>query len=174
MKLYLLRALKYFAFCCVLAVAIVAALLLLGLADVRFNQPRELAAGFGTIAAMLALMAALYPKLTFTRRRVKGDLSPEGELILLNAFRSAGFEPVGEATAEVWHFRAKQWNRRLRRFFDDEIIVTQEADGWLQLDGHRTEVLRVLYHWDAFARGGAQRAQREQQEQQEQQEQKND
>lgn len=152
---YLLRSVKYFCGCCVLAGVLIAALLLLGWSRYGLDDGQAFWQHAAALAGMLALLAALYPKLCFTQRRVKGRLDEAGRTVVLHAFRSAGYEPVAEE-AGLWRFRGKGFGRRLRRLFDDEIVVRQESDGWLTLDGHRTEVFRVLHRWDAFARGEAQ------------------
>ena len=152
---YVLRSAKYFCACCVLAAVLVAALLLLGWSRYGLDDGAAFRQQTALLVAMLAFMAALYPLLTFTKRRVRGDWSPEGQNVVLNAFRSAGYEPVGEPSGGAWHFRCKHFGRRLRRLFDDRITVTQEPDGWLLLDGPRTEVFRVLHHWNAGARQDA-------------------
>ena len=146
---YVLRAVKYFCACCLLAAAVVAGLMICGQSRFGFDDMPALAEHVGMMLACFAAVAALYPKIGFTRRKVAGDLSDEGRATLLHAFAEAGFEPVGEAEG-VLRFRAKSFARRLRTFFDDEIRVTQEG-AWLVLDGHRTEVLRVLHRWDAYA-----------------------
>lgn len=148
---YFLRSIKYFCACCVFAVVLIAGLMLCGWSRYGFDDGAELAGQFAVMALLFALLAALYPKLCFTRRRVAGDLSEQGVRIVRNAFRAAGYEPAGEQ-AGVWRFRCKGFGRRLRRLFDDEIAVTQQP-GWLTLEGHRTEVFRVLQHWDATATG---------------------
>ena len=146
---HLLHAVKYFLACCLLAAVVVAGLMICGQSRFGFDDVPALAEHVGMMLACFAVASALYPKIGFTRRKVAGDLSDEGRATLLNAFAAAGYEPVGEA-AGVLRFRAKTFGRRLRRFFDDEITVTQEGQ-WLVLDGHRTEVFRVLHHWDAYA-----------------------
>ena len=148
---YALRSIKYFGACSVLALVLVALMVAFGLADVRLDEWQEDAPRFATLFGLLALLAALYPKLTFTRRRVKCDFSSAGKAVVRNAFRSAGYEPVA-TEGNCWRFRQRSFIRRLRRLFDDEITVAPADEGWLTLEGHRAEVFRVLCHWDAGAR----------------------
>lgn len=148
---YLKRSIKYFCASCVLSAVLVTAMIACGFTDFDFSDSAPLWQHTVVLLAILALMAAIYPALTFTKRRVAGTLSPEGKAVVLNAFRKAGYEPAGEPEAGVWRFRYKSLGRRLRRLYDDEIVVTQE-EGCLLLDGHRAELFRVLHHWDAYAR----------------------
>lgn len=147
---YLLRAIKYFLFCCVLASVVVAGLLLAGWSQYGFEDGSLFARQCLVMIGILAAIAAIYPKIGFTKRRVAGDLSAEGRATAMNAFAEAGYRLTSEEQG-VLRFRAKQLGRRLRRAFDDELTLTQEG-GWLQIEGHRTEVFRVLHHWDAYAR----------------------
>ncbi len=143
---YLVRSLKFFCAASVLALLLIVAMVATGTAAASWNDWHRFAVLFG----ILALFAALYPKLTFVARLVTCDFAKEGRPIALNAFREAGYELIGE-NAEGMTFRPRSFGRRLRLLFDDEIRAVPQGDR-LRIEGHRNGVYRVLYHWDAYAR----------------------
>lgn len=150
---YFIRCIKYFFATSVLAIALIVLMVLTGIAVfdfqetgyVLFHTPR-----FVILFSALALVSAFYPKMTFTARHVAGNLGNEGKPIVINAFRSAGYELTEEKDG-VLTFRARSAFRRLRMLFDDGITIAQEGDS-LRIEGHRNGVFRVLHHWDAYAR----------------------
>lgn len=143
---YFVRSLKFFCAASVLASLLIVAMVATGMAAASWNDWHRFAALFG----ILALFAALYPKLTFVARLVTCDFAKEGRPIALNAFREAGYELIGE-DAEGMTFRPCSFGRRLRLLFDDEIRAVPQGDR-LRIEGHRNGVYRVLYRWDAYAR----------------------
>ena len=152
MKRYLIRASKYFVALCVLCPAIRAHNHMTGRAAlslgetfyVMFHTPRGL-----LLPAVIVLLAAFYPKFGFISRRVEGDVEEHREQIL-NAFRSAGFELVGEEEG-VMRFRAKGALHRLLLLFEDEILVSQYGQ-WILIEGIRRGVARVIYRLDSYIR----------------------
>lgn len=152
MNRYLIRALKYFVALCVLCAAIMALNLLSGMARlslgetlyVMFHTPRGM-----LLPAVIILLAAFYPKFGFISRRVEGDVEEHREQIL-NAFRSAGFELVGEEDG-VLRFRARGFLHRLLLLGEDEIRVSQYGQ-WILVEGIRRGVARVVYRLDSYIR----------------------
>lgn len=152
MKRYLIRASKYFVALCVLCAAIMALNLTTGLARLSFGE--SLYVMFHTprgmlLPAVIVVLAALYPKFGFITRRVEGDVEEHREQIL-NAFRSAGFELVGEEKG-VMRFRARGTLHRLLLLFEDEILVSQYGQ-WILVEGIRRGVARVIYRLDSYIR----------------------
>lgn len=143
---YFVRSVKFFCCASVLASLLIVAMVATGMAAAGWNDWHRFAALFG----MLALFAAIYPKLTFVARLVACDLAREGKPVAINAFREAGYELVGEAPDGTMTFRPRTFARRLRLLFDDEIRAVPQGDR-LRIEGHRNGVYRVLYRWDAYA-----------------------
>lgn len=149
---YLMLAVKYFCAMSVLALVLIALMIVTGISAfgfdetgyILFHTPR-----FAVLFGALAVVAAFYPKMSFTARYVAGNLGEAGKPIVINAFRAAGYEPVAEQDGTMT-FRARSFLRKLRLFFDDEITIAQEGDR-LRIEGHRLGVFRVLHHWDAYA-----------------------
>ena len=152
MKRYLIRSLKYFAALCVLCMAIMALNLTTGMASlsleetlyVMFHTPRGL-----MLPAVIVLLAAFYPLFGFIVRRVEGDVEEHREQIV-NAFRSAGFELRREEDDALF-FRAKGPLHRLLLLGEDEIKVSQYGQ-WIELEGIRRGVARVIYRLDSHIR----------------------
>ena len=152
MKRYLIRSLKYFAALCVLCMAIMALNLTTGMASlsleetlyVMFHTPRGL-----LLPAVIVLLAAFYPRFGFIVRRVEGDVEEHREQIV-NAFRSAGFELRREEDDALF-FRAKGPLHRLLLLGEDEIKVSQYGQ-WIELEGIRRGVARVIYRLDSHIR----------------------
>ena len=152
MKRYLIRSLKYFAALCVLCMAIMALNLTTGMASlsleetlyVMFHTPRGL-----MLPAVIVLLAAFYPRFGFIVRRVEGDVEEHREQIV-NAFRSAGFELRREEDDALF-FRAKGPLHRLLLLGEDEIKVSQYGQ-WIELEGIRRGVARVIYRLDSHIR----------------------
>ena len=152
MKRYLIRSLKYFAALCVLCMAIMALNLTTGMASlsleetlyVMFHTPRGL-----MLPAVIVLLAAFYPRFGFIVRRVEGDVEEHREQIV-NAFRSAGFE-LRRDEDDALFFRAKGPLHRLLLLGEDEIKVSQYGQ-WIELEGIRRGVTRVIYRLDSHIR----------------------
>ncbi|MCM1300391.1 MAG: hypothetical protein NC250_02890 [Alistipes senegalensis] len=143
---YFVRSVKFFCAASVLALLLIVAMVATGMAAAEWNDWHRFAALFG----MLALLAAVYPKLTFVARLVACDLAQEGKQTALDAFRKAGYELIGEAPDGTMTFRPRTFLHRLRMLFDDEIRAVPQGDR-LRIEGHRNGVYRVLYRWDAYA-----------------------
>ena len=105
--------------------------------------------GFRLIAAVIVLLAAFYPRFGFIVRRVEGDVEEHREQIV-NAFRSAGFELRREEDDALF-FRAKGPLHRLLLLGEDEIKVSQYGQ-WIELEGIRRGVARVIYRLDSHIR----------------------
>lgn len=150
MKTYLLRSFKYFVSLCVLCAALMALMLATGTSAlsaeetfyVMFCTTRYL-----TLLGAIVVLAALYPRFGFVRRRVEGDTTLHRQQIV-NAFKSAGFSLQSEADGKMT-FRAEGFLHRLMLLFEDRIEVSQEGPCIL-LDGIRRGVARVEYRLDSY------------------------
>lgn len=149
---YLIRSVKYFVALCVICMGVVALMLLTGTSAlsaeetlyVMFHTTR-----YARLLAAIVVLAALYPRFGFIRRRTEGDMEEDREQ-LLTAFRAAGFELRGEEEG-VLVFRAATLPHRLMLLFEDEIRVSQYGQ-WIELEGIRRGVARVEYRLDSYLR----------------------
>lgn len=149
---YLIRSVKYFVALCVICMGILALMLLTGTSAlpaeetlyVMFHTTR-----YARLLAAIVVLAALYPRFGFIRRRTEGDVEEDREQIVA-AFRAAGFELRGEQEG-VMTFRAGTLPHRLLLLFEDEIRVSQYGQ-WIELEGIRRGVARVEYRLDSYLR----------------------
>ena len=150
--MYFLRSLKYFVAMCLLCAALMALMLLTGTSALSpaetlhamLHTPR-----FLTLLGALVVLAALYPRFGFVRRKGEGDVELDRTQIV-NAFKSAGFS-LREETDGVLRFRADGFLHRLLLLCEDEIEVSQHEQ-WILLDGIRRGVARVEYRLDSYIR----------------------
>lgn len=149
---YLIRSVKYFVALCVICMGVVALMLLTGTSALSAEE--TLYAMFHTtryarLLAAIVVLAALYPRFGFIRRRTEGDVEEDREQIH-QAFRAAGFELRSEEEG-VMTFRAATLPHRLMLLFEDEIRVSQYGQ-WIELEGIRRGVARVEYRLDSYLR----------------------
>ena len=147
---YFIRSLKYFCALCVICTAIMALMLVTGTSAlsleetlyVMFHTDR-----YAMLLAAIVVLALLYPRFGFVRRKVEGDMEEHREQIV-NAFRSAGFR-LHAQTVDEMTFRAGNFALKLLLLGEDEIKVTQYGQ-WILLDGIRRGVARVEYRLDSY------------------------
>lgn len=147
---YLIRSVKYLL---ALTVLYLAVLLLMTLTRTSLLTPVETLTMLvhstrgQVLIAAIVLLAALYPRFGFVRRRVAGNLHTDREQIV-RAFEAEGFVLRSERPDELI-FRGGSLLKRLGLLFEDEIRVTGQGDG-LQLDGIRRGVARVAYRLGSY------------------------
>lgn len=149
---YLIRSVKYFFAMSILALALIALMVVTGMSAFDFNETGYIlfhTPRFAILFGVIAVVAAFYPKMSFTARHVTGSLDETGKPTVIDAFRTAGYEPIAEKEGRLV-FRPRNFFRRLRLLFDDTVTIAQEGDR-LRIEGHRLGVFRVLHHWDAYA-----------------------
>lgn len=151
MKRYLIRSVKYFAALFVLYAAFMyvmhaAGATMLTLGDdfaVLVGTPR----GRLMIAAA-AVLAAVYPKLSFVSRRVEGDtVENRGQIIA--AMDAAGYTLVSEEDGRMV-FRAGRV-QQLFNLWEDEVAVAQYGQ-WIEISGIRRSVVRTAIRLDGYIR----------------------
>ncbi len=147
---YLIRSVKYLV---ALTVLYLAVLLLMTLMRTSLLSPAETLAMLvhstrgQVLIAVVVVLAALYPRFGFVRRRVAGSLAADREQIV-RAFETEGFALSSERPGELV-FRGGSLLKRLGLLFEDEIRVTQQGDD-MQLDGIRRGVARIAYRLGSY------------------------
>ena len=140
---YIRRSVKFLV---ALVVLYAAAMWLMVRTGQTMLTPREMAMNLllstrGIIlVTVVAVWAAVYPKVGFVTRRVEADMEADRERIV-NAFVRSGYMPVGEENG-VLTFRAANIFRRVRLLFEDKVTVTQYGQ-WIVIDGIRRSVAEI-------------------------------
>ncbi|MBR4037513.1 MAG: hypothetical protein IKM50_02125 [Tidjanibacter sp.] len=148
---YIRRALGYFVKIVALVIGIYALLWVTGSSNISaeafwselFTSRRGLLLWGAVLAVSL-----LYPLYGFVRRTVKADVVADWEEIH-RAFIVAGYNK-GESQGGVTVFRVSSPVRRLIMFGEDIIIVTDNGDGTITLDGIRKEVVQIEFRIHTF------------------------
>ena len=147
---YFVRALKYFAWLCVLYVAIVWLMYWSGsFAEHPWQMMKvvlQSQRGMLMMAAFVVLAAA-YPMFGFMRKRIGGSVARNRELII-RAFLAQGFRLTDEHDGEMT-FRGEGFIKRLSLLFEDEITIRDTGSG-LEIDGIRRAVARIAYRLDGY------------------------
>lgn len=140
---YTIRAIKYFFHFAIITTIILIILVFIGAAEANINTMfRGGAADIWKIAAMFALIAAVYPKLGFTNHEttVTADWNQiRGEVI--EYFKEKGYFLESESDGIVT-FRHRNILNRMTRMSEDRITVTT-GPGAMSLEGLRKDVLRL-------------------------------
>ncbi len=147
---YFVRALKYFAWLCVLYVVIVWLMYWSGSLNgspwTMMLTVLQTQRGMLMIAAFV-LLAAAYPLFGFMRKHIAGDTARNREQIV-NAFRAQGFRLIDERDGEMT-FRGDGFFKRMSLLFEDTIVVRNTAAG-LEIDGIRRAVARIAYRLEGY------------------------
>ncbi len=139
---YIIRSIKYFFYFVAVFTLILLALVYTGLADsnieANFKGGYE---SFWQIGLFFVLVAAVYPKFAFARRRLYVDPSVEirGEAV---KYMSAHRYILESETADTLTFRQKGIGARLIKMYEDHIILTRNEEGYY-MEGLRKDVFRL-------------------------------
>ncbi len=141
---YLIRSVKYFAALCVFCAVVI---YLNRLAGSLYTVEQTLYLMFHTTRGALlpvavVVLAALYPWIGFTVRKLEGDVVNDRRQID-TAFEVAGYQ-LRREEGGVMYWRASSWLRRLTMLFEDEVTVRQSGET-IVVDGNRRGVARVDY-----------------------------
>ena len=140
---YFLRAVKYYIFLIVLMSAILAALVLTGLAEA--NIETMFRGGYDSlwqIALLFAVIAAAYPRFGFVRKEFPADGSDQVCRDMIKDFmESRGYAAESENGDEMT-FRRRSFFSRIPRFFEDRIAITAGAET-VSVEGLRKDVFRI-------------------------------
>ena len=151
---YLIRAIKYLLLLSALYVALVWAMYLLGAEpqiDPWLQIEAHLRADIGKkMVVVFVILAALYPRFGFMRKRIE-DYRPERDKERLqNAMAVFGYK-LAESHDGVDVYRAEGVVKRLTLLWEDRIEVRIE-DGALEMKGIRRMVARIAYQLETYIR----------------------
>lgn len=154
MMRYLIRAIKYLLLLSALYVALVWAMYLLGAEpqiDPWLQIEAHLRADIGKkMVVVFVILAALYPRFGFMRKRIE-DYRPERDKERLqNAMAVFGYK-LAESHDGVDVYRAEGVVKRLTLLWEDRIEVRIE-DGALEMKGIRRMVARIAYQLETYIR----------------------
>ena len=137
---YFIRSIKYFFYFAFLFGAIIAALVLIGAVEGDINEILE--GGYASlwkIAIFFAVVAAVYPKFGFVRRKL--DTSAEWESVKEEAvsyFEGKNFKTESE-TPDTVSFRRRNVMERMTKMGEDRITLVRTDEGFF-LEGQRKDV----------------------------------
>ena len=151
---YLIRAIKYLLLLSALYVALVWAMYLLGAEpqiDPWLQIEAHLRADIGKkMVVMFVILAALYPRFGFMRKRIEGYTPERDKERLQNAMALFGYK-LAESHDGVDVYRAEGVVKRLTLLWEDRIEVRIE-DGALEMKGIRRMVARIAYQLETYIR----------------------
>lgn len=154
MMRYLIRAIKYLLLLSALYVALVWAMYLLGAEpqiDPWLQIEAHLRADIGKkMVVVFVILAALYPRFGFMRKRIEGYRPERDKERLQNAMAVFGYK-LAESHDGVEVYRAEGVVKRLTLLWEDRIEVRIE-DGALELKGIRRMVARIAYQLETYIR----------------------
>lgn len=137
---YFIRSIKYFFYFAFLFGAIIAALVLIGAVEGDINEILE--GGYASlwkIAIFFAVVAAVYPKFGFVRRKL--DTSADWESVREDAvsyFEGKNFKTESE-TPDTVSFRRRNVMERMTKMGEDRITLVRTDEGFF-LEGQRKDV----------------------------------
>lgn len=154
MMRYLIRAIKYLLLLSALYVALVWAMYLLGAEpqiDPWLQIEAHLRADIGKkMVVVFVILAALYPRFGFMRKRIEGYRPERDKERLQNAMALFGYK-LAESHDGVDVYRAEGVVKRLTLLWEDRIEVRIE-DGALEMRGIRRMVARIAYQLETYIR----------------------
>lgn len=154
MMRYLIRAIKYLLLLSALYVALVWAMYLLGAEpqiDPWLQIEAHLRADIGKkMVVVFVILAALYPRFGFMRKRIEGYRPERDKERLQNAMALFGYK-LAESHDGVDVYRAEGVVKRLTLLWEDRIEVRTE-DGALEMKGIRRMVARIAYQLETYIR----------------------
>lgn len=151
---YLIRAVKYLLLLSVLYVALVWAMYLIG-AEPQIDPWLQIEAHLRSDAGrkmvvVFVVLAALYPRFGFMRKRIEGYAPERDSERLTNAMAVYGYK-LAERREGVEVYRAEGVAKRFTLMWEDRIEV-RTVDGALEMRGIRRMVARIAYQLEAYIR----------------------
>ena len=137
---HIVRSVKYFFYFSILFCLIIAALVLIGAVEGNIDEILE--GGYDSlwkIAIFFAVVAAIYPKFGFVRRKL--DTSAEWESVKEEAvsyFEGKNFKTESE-TPDTVSFRRRNVMERMTKMGEDRITIRKTEDG-AEMEGLRKDV----------------------------------
>ncbi|MBQ2452652.1 MAG: hypothetical protein II276_04245 [Bacteroidales bacterium] len=143
---YVVRSIKYFIYCAIFLTIVLYVLSLANMVQWDINQMfNEGSKSVWKIAAMLAVISAIYPLVGFQKRKLMLAGSWEerkAEIIELMEQRGYRLEKVDVNGAT---FRYRNVINRFSKMLEDRITITQEFGGF-EIEGLRKDVVRLVMH----------------------------
>lgn len=141
---YLIRSLKYFAELAIVLAVFIAVLMALKIVESDLNALFVNGTkSLWTIAGLMVVFAAIYPKFGYTSRRIflKGsfeEILPE----IKEKMTSRGYI-LDKTEGENLVFRLSSTVARITRMAEDKITFTREMNGYT-LEGPSKDVIRIV------------------------------
>lgn len=152
---YVLRAVKYLLFLCVLYVGLEWAMLTFAPSEAMagYDIGMVLEARWATergkmLVVVFVLLAAFYPLFGFMKRRIDGCSFERDGVRIDNAMRLYGFK-LKEDRGAVKIYGADSFMRRVTLMFEDKIEV-RVVDGGIEMRGLRRSVARIAYQLGVY------------------------
>ncbi len=144
------RSIKYFLSLCLAYVVVLYALsfteMMVLTRGQTFNAVFSTHRGLVMVIAIVALSAA-YPYFGFMKRRLKGDITKERDIII-KAFELQHFRVMKIEEGFRITFVAEGLFKRLSMLFEDHILVTQMGEEF-EIRGNRKGVAYVVFRLEA-------------------------
>lgn len=142
---YLIRAVKYFIYVCILAALMI--LVLIAAKVIKSDINLIFRNGYDSlwqIALLFALVSLIYPKFGYTRRgaHISGEFNEIKDKII-GLMEERGYV-LESAEGENMKFRLKSAFARARRVWEDRISLTREFAGYM-VEGPTKDVVRIVY-----------------------------
>lgn len=141
---YIIRSVKYFVQLMVILALIIAVLVLAKI--VPGDISKIFVNGYDSlwqIALLMAVFAAIYPRLGYVKRQAVVPGSDEETLPVLDSvMRTHGYEKEQRADGKLC-YRKKALGDRLTRLWEDRINVERSVTGY-ELEGIGRDVIRLL------------------------------
>lgn len=143
---YIVRSVKYLIYFILIFCLIVAILYLL---DMRKNPGMSIAdmfqeGAFGKIAIFFVIIAAVYPAIGFTKRRLHLDIPyAQSESIVVGAMENLGYKVESQNESQI-NFRVASGRLRATRMWEDRVVMNLCEDDWVEFEGYRKDLQRVL------------------------------
>ena len=151
---YIIRAVKYFIYICLLVAIVIGILVAVGYLEADINLIfKDGYKSVGFIALVFALFSAVYPLFGFMKKSVilPGEYS-EIRSSVIDAMTERSYELETEE-GENLTFRRRDFVSRMTRMFEDRITLTRDISGFT-MEGLRKDVVRLCYAIESKANGG--------------------
>ena len=142
---YLVRAIKYFFYFAIILAVILGVLVLIGFVEPHPEQLlRNGWKSLWQIAALFAVVSAVYPRFGFVRRSlmIPGEYS-ELRTGIIDYMESRGYR-LDREEGENLTFRLRSTFNALTRMLEDRITLTRSFGGF-EVEGITKDVVRVIY-----------------------------
>ena len=149
---YLIRSVKYFFYLLIILTIIIVALVMAGMVEADISK--IFVNGYDSlwqICLIMAVFAAIYPRLGFSSRTAHVYGTPEEvKQILLRVMDLHGYRPEKE-DGETMTFVKRSVISRALKMFEDRITVEYDVTG-LRLEGPTRDLVRLVSGLEASQR----------------------